>query len=200
MGLKSSLITKKYGYYPKGLGEINLKVDPSKLTSIDLNKPSEAKYIEGISICTFLEKQQVGQRQAQEATRILKKHELNSKIKVKNDKSNPLQKGSSITLWAKKEKKFLLGGDAIGELYKSSEKVGKEATHKLVKEIKSRATVDIHLADMLIPYIALAKGSSTYLTRKLTDHIDTNIWVVRQILDTEIQTKKVDNLYEIQKN
>jgi RNA 3'-terminal phosphate cyclase (ATP) len=201
MGLKSSLTVRKFGYYPKGMGEVILKVSNNyELGALSITKFGEIEKIEGISVCTFLKKQMVAGRQAEAATKILRNKGYTAEIDVVNDESNPLQKGSSIVLWTKTSKGAIVGGDAIGELRKSSETVGKEAAEKLIKETEAQASVDVHLADMLVPYVALAKGRSTYTVRKITDHIDTNIWLVEKILGTKIQVTKVGELYEIEKS
>ncbi len=200
MGLKASLTVKKYGYYPKGMGEVVLNVDSvSKLTSIRLTEFGRVEEIGGVSVCTFLEDRRVAERQAEAAKSVLRNNGHTAKIHVVNDRSNPLQKGSSLVLWAKTSKGALFGGDAIGELRKSSEAVGREAAESLLREIDAGATVDAHLADMLVPYVALANGTSTYLTCGITDHLDTNIWLTEKILGTKIQVTKVENLYRIEK-
>ncbi len=102
-------------------------------------------------------------------------------------------------LWAKTGSGVLLGGDAIGELRKSSEVVGREAAENLHRELKAEPTVDVHLADMLVPYIALAEGDSTYLTRTITDHLNTNIWLAQKILNVNFHVSKVGNLVRIEK-
>ena len=201
MGLHASLMVKRFGYYPKGMGEAILDVIPvSTFKSISMEEFGEIREIEGVSVCTFLEKQRVAERQAEEANENLRKHGYNSKIRIVNDQSNPFQKGSSLVLWAKTTTDAILGGDAIGEVRKSSEAVGKEAAENLLKETETKATVDVHLADMLVPYVALARGSSTYLTREITDHIDTNIWLTEKILDTKFHVSKVGSLYRIEKS
>jgi RNA 3'-phosphate cyclase len=201
MGLHASLTVKSFGYYPKGMGEVILNVSKSsKLTSLRIEEFGEIEEIEGISVCTFLEKQRVAERQAEAATNNLRNHGYDTKIRVVNDRSNHVQKGSSIVLWAKTSTGAMLGGDAIGEIRKSSEEVGREAAENLLKETETKATVDVHLADMLVPYLALANGASTYLTREITEHIDTNIWLTEKILDTKFQVTKAGNLYRIEKN
>jgi len=170
----------------------------SKLTYLKLDNFGEIDEVGGISVSTFLEKQKVSERQAVTAKNILKNNGYNPNIKVVNDISNPQQKGSSLVLWAKTKTGVLLGGDAIGELRKSSEAVGREAAENLLNEIRQKATVDEHLADMLVPYIALANGKSVYLTRRLTEHLETNIWLVEKILDTKIQTTTVGNLIRVE--
>ena len=200
MGLHAVLTVKKYGYYPKGNGEIILDVTPApKLNALNIEEFGEVTEVGGVSVCTFLQKQRVAERQAKAATSILGNWGYPADIKVVNDSSNVLQKGSSIVLWTKTNKNVLLGGDAIGELRKTSEEVGREAAENLVKEAEAKATVDVHLADMLVPYIALAGGSSTFCTRRVTDHLETNMWLVEKILDKKIELSKTGSLYRIEK-
>ena len=49
--------------------------------------------------------------------------------------------------------------------------------------IKSKATADEHLADQLIPFMALLP-TSTITTTKVTNHTTTNIWVCEKFLPT----------------
>ncbi|MDI6846612.1 MAG: RNA 3'-terminal phosphate cyclase, partial [Candidatus Bathyarchaeia archaeon] len=74
-----------------------------------------------------------------------------------------------------------------------------EAAEKLYAEISAKPTVDVHLADMLVPYVALAKGNSAYLTRTISDHLETNIWLAEKVLNVRFDVKKVDGLYNIEK-
>ena len=200
MGLEASIDVKRYGYYPKGMGEAVLEVNPTKkLKPISLEEFGEVKNIRGISVCTFLADRRVAERQAKAAAKYLKSRGYNPQIKVLNDFSNPLQKGSSLVLWSETNTGVLLGSDSIGELGKPSEAVGKEAALNLLTELESEVTVDSHLADMLIPYIALADGESTYLTREITEHLETNIWLVQEILGVKVYTEKVDGKYKVVK-
>ncbi len=200
MELKTKLDVQKYGYYPKGMGGTSLEVEPcSELKPLRLETFGSIEEVKGTSVCTFLADRKVAERQAKAANKILSAHGYEAQIEVVNDMSNPLQKGSSIVLWAKTSTDALLGGDAIGELRKLSEVVGREAAENLVKEIEAEATVDTHLADMLVPYVALAKGESTYLCRSITEHLDTNIWLAQQILGVKFEVNGVGNLYQIKK-
>ncbi|MDH5449692.1 MAG: RNA 3'-terminal phosphate cyclase [Candidatus Bathyarchaeota archaeon] len=200
IGLKTSLNIHKYGYYPKGMGEVFMKVQPcQKLKPLALEKSGELENLEGVSVCTFLEERKVAERQARAANRYLEDYGLEAEIRVVNDKSNPLQKGSSLVLWGKTDTGALLGGDAIGELRKPSEAVGREAAENLFKEIETGATVDVHLADMLVPYVALADDYSTYLTRNITEHLETNLWLTEKILGVRFEVRRIKELYQIKK-
>lgn len=199
MGLKASLIVERYGYYPKGMGEVQLEVEScTNLNSLRLDHFGKLETVRGVSVCTYLADRKVAQRQAAAANQRLKAADLKADVSVVNDTSNRLQKGSSIALWAETDTGALIGADAIGELGKPSEKVGQEAAENLLTELKPKATVDAHLADMLVPYVALASGKSVYLTRLITDHLDTNIWLTQLILGEKFRVTRTNNLYRVE--
>ena len=200
MGLKASVEVHKYGYYPKGMGAVTLKVQPCKVLSpIRLEDFGEVTEVAGVSVCTFLADRKVAERQAKEAEKILATRGYRPKIRVVNDFSNPTQKGSSIVLWVKTNSGVILGGDAIGEIGKTSEAVAREATRNLLKEVDSEATVDVHLADMLIPYVALAEGESSFLTRTVTEHMESNLWLASTILGVNFHVERKEKLFRIVK-
>ena len=201
MGLEVSLTIQKYGYYPKGMGEVTITVKPSQsLHPIRLDEFGNLKSLKGISICTFLADKRVAHRQAIAASEYLSGKNCTVDIEVVNDKSNSIQKGSSITLWAETDTCSIIGADAIGELRKTSEAVGAEAAEKLYREISRRPTVDVHLADMLIPYVALVEGTSTFLTREVSDHLETNIWLSEKMLNVKFNIQERNNLFRIEKS
>ncbi len=199
MGVDSELVVKRFGYYPKGNGAASLTVKPACLQPLSLDAFGEVVSVKGVSVCTFLGDRKVAQRQADEATKHLTAAGYTSSIEVVNDTSNPVQKGSSLALWAETTTGALVGADAIGELRKPAEAVGTEAAQKLITELHAKATADTHLADMLIPYMALAKGKSTFLTRKITDHIEANIWLTQTLLDARFNVNRVGDLYRVEK-
>jgi len=200
MGVDADIQVHKYGYYPKGMGEVTLTLKPPrKLQPIRLESFGNVKSVKGISVCTFLADRKVAERQAKAASDHLKTKGCAVDIQVVNDASNPLQKGSSIALWAETDTGAIVGSDAIGELGKMSEAVGLEAAQKLHAELAAKPTVDGHLADMLVPYVALAEGSSAYLTRKFTDHLEANIWLAQEILNARFNVEKLNGLYRIEK-
>jgi RNA 3'-terminal phosphate cyclase (ATP) len=158
------------------------------------------KSIKGVSVCTFLADRQVAERQAKAAEDNLSQNGFRADIKIVNDQSNPIQKGSSIVLWAETDKGVIIGADAIGELRKMSEAVGKEAAQRLNAELLVKPTVDIYLADMLIPYIALAEENSVFLARTVSEHIESNIWLIEKMLNIKFTIEKINNLYRIEKS
>jgi RNA 3'-phosphate cyclase len=201
IGVEAEISVQKYGYYPKGMGEATLTVRPTpNLKSIALETFGSLKVIKGVSVCTFLADRQVAERQAKSALAVLRQNGLKADVKIVNDQSNFIQKGSSLVLWAETDIDVVLGADSIGELRKMAEDVGKEAANKLIRELSAKSTVDEFLADMLIPYMALTKGKSAYLTRTISDHIESNIWLMEKMLNVKFTVTQVNNLYRIEKS
>jgi RNA 3'-phosphate cyclase len=201
MGVEAEVSVQKYGYYPKGMGEATMTVKPnSALKPVSLENFGKLKSVSGISVCTFLSDRQVAERQAKATQQTLNVNGYQAEIQVVNDESNPYQRGSSIMLWAETSAGVIVGADAIGQLRKSSEAVGQEAALKLVAELAVKPTVDVFLADMLVPYMALAEGKSVFLTRAISEHIDANIWLMEKMLNAKFRIEKVNNLYKVEKS
>lgn len=141
----------------------------------------------------------MAERQARAALSLLKESGHRANIQIINDQSNRIQKGSSIVLWAKTNTGVIIGADAIGEIRKMAEDVGKKAAKVLITDLSLKSTTDEFLADMLIPYVALAKGKSAYYTKTITEHIESNIWLMEKMLNVNFSINQVNNLYRIEK-
>ena len=199
----------KRGYYPKGNGKVDIKIKPkftletiNEAPSIDLTEQHDLMQIKGVShASTDLQNANVAERQAKAAKLFLNK--LNCPIHIQTQYQDTLSTGSGITLWAIFSKDtedidfnnpIRLGADVLGEKSKRAEDVGKEAAENLLKEIDSKAPVDSHLADSLIPFLALFGGKIK--VSSITDHTLTNIYVCEQFLDKKFKIDKENNIIE----
>ena len=203
-GIEVSLL--KRGYFPKGGGKVEIKIRPEfklpgydnfekfheafkeKCRKINLMQQGRLIQIKGISHASKeLEKAEVAERQARAAKLALSKFEC--PLNINSEYSETLSTGSGIALWAVfssgEEIDFnnpvIIGADALGERGKRAEIVGKEAAENLIKEIESKAPVDHHLADQILPFMALA-GKSSIKVSEVTNHCRTNIYVIEQFL------------------
>ena len=98
-------------------------------------------------------------------------------------------------MWAEFEN-TRLGADALGELGKKSESVGREAALALIKEFNTEAVVDLHAADQLLPYIAIA-GKGRLKTSKITGHVRTNIAIIEKFLGVKFKVSEEQALVEL---
>ena len=196
-GIKVSLEVLQRGYYPLGQGEVLLEVEPAKLKASQLaGRACDAGQIiqniqnsvQGVSHCSSLP-EHVAARQADSAAEALQQAGFSAQISREALRLPSL--GSGITLWS-----GCKGASSLGERGLPAEKVGRRATEELIIELRSAATVDVHLADQLIPYLALAGGSCT--VREISLHARTNIWTVGQFLDAKIEIKEEKGLFRME--
>lgn len=178
-GVVAEVTVNQRGYYPRGGGSISLKVSPSSLRPARI-EPCHTS-ISGTSHSSGLPAH-VARRQAEAAADVLLGAGYRSLI-TQEVLSLP-STGSGISIWSAYK-----GGSALGERGLRAEEVGRSAAMELIAELESPSAVDIHLADQLVPYIALSGGSFT--TRAVTAHTATNIWTAGQILGSEIRLEEL---------
>ncbi len=158
-----------------------------KQGGIFLKERGKLIQIKGVSHASAdLSQAQVAERQARSAKLLLNSQQC--KIDIRTEYQNTLSPGSGITLWAMIEtgSEFpnIIGSDALGERGKKAEEVGKEAAENLLKEIKSLTPADVHLADQLIPFIALFGGEIKPVVE--TPHVLANRYVCEKFLGHDI--------------
>ncbi|MFW9830231.1 MAG: RNA 3'-terminal phosphate cyclase [Candidatus Thorarchaeota archaeon] len=189
MGYQGTLELEQRGYYPRGGGLVKGTLFPiNTLSSLILESNNANPIIQGLSHCGSLPKH-VAERQADTAMNILNQASYHvERIQVEHNKQTR-SPGSGITLWATSKPYLLMGSDALGRRGLKAEKVGEKAASMLLAELKTNAFVDRYQADMLIPYIALAKGASSLTISELTMHTVTNIQIAEHFLDIKFSVK-----------
>jgi RNA 3'-terminal phosphate cyclase (ATP) len=73
-----------------------------------------------------------------------------------------------------------LASDRLGAKGTPAERVGEVAAHNLIEDWKSGATVDRHMADHVVPWVAL--GAGAVRIPHTTPHVETNAWVCNRFL------------------
>ena len=201
------------GFYPKGQGALELRTRPETtfasakdassilaavrrgFPKLDSRTRREVAGIKGVSAAaSVLEKARVAERQAESA-----RQALGSRVPVEigEEYCRTASPGSVITVWAlDREGRALAGGDALGEKGKPAEAVGSEAAGKLLHTLNTPAAVDVHLADNLIPLLALAGGAIQ--TVRITDHIRANIYVCERFLEVDFKLNEADALIVVE--
>ncbi len=181
--VKPKFPLSQYGSFNEFLNELRNAVT----AETNLESQGSLLQVKGSSIASGgLQKGEVAERQAKAAKMALTK--LNVPVNVSSSYSDSLSVGSVMTLWAvfsdgdevSQVNPVILGSSCLGERGKRAEDVGREAAFQLLNEISSKAPVDRHLADQLIPFLALAGGSMK--VSEITPHCLTNIYSVEKFL------------------
>jgi RNA 3'-terminal phosphate cyclase len=157
-------------------------------------KRGEIRRIQGISLASHLSKQLVAQRMAERSRELLAQKGYNPYIDIVEDTS-AVQSGAALLLWAQSTDGCLLGFDRAGKRGRSSESIAQSAVEGLLTDIATGATVDRFAGDQLILFAALARGQSRYIVSSLTDHIESNLWLIEKILGARTEVK--ENLISI---
>lgn len=175
IGIRADLEVRRRGYYPAGGGNAIARIEPS--TSLS---PLELVDIGGmtppalVSRCGRLPRH-VAERQATAATSVLKEAGITTgEVSVFAEDS--VSPGSSVLVSSVGERCFL-GGDAIGARGKPAESVGRDAAQAFVKEVSTHSCLDSHIADSIVPLLALAESESRILVSSLTEHLRTSLHV-----------------------
>lgn len=193
------------GYYPAGGGRVTVTIKPkfelaygdellALLPKIQLTKQGTLLNCKGISHASGdLAPSQVAERQASAAREVLQ--QLSPTQITHEYMPTALSTGSGITLWAQFGSSagmdfgnpVILGADALGKRGVSAEQVGREAAQRLVTAVQSKACVDAHLADNLIPFLGVFGGEIT--VAEITEHTRTNIAVTEAFLEKKFSVE-----------
>jgi len=151
------------GYYPQGGGRVRVRVEPARPGPIVI--PEEEPGC-GIVSCSAGLPGHVVERQAAAARALLESDLGLFCTPTLDPREGGASTGSSITVWSGAK-----GAVALGKRGLPAEKVGRAAAQALIEECRSPGTVDVHLADQLLVYLACYGGE--YSTHTLSMHAKT---------------------------
>ena len=192
----------KRGFYPKGQGWLDLTVSPkispgaeekansirsrirNAVSPLELVRKPDVSRIDGISCASEnLKRAEVAERQAEGAAARLKGV---GPLSIRTEYAKTASPGTVITLWTVSEEgQVAFGADALGERGVRAEDVGARAADRLCAVVNSGAAVDSHLADNLIPLLALRGGSIR--AEKISGHVRSNIYVCEKFLGVQFE-------------
>ncbi|MDQ3984665.1 MAG: RNA 3'-terminal phosphate cyclase [Thermoproteota archaeon] len=90
-----------------------------------------------------------------------------------------------------------IGGDSMGEMGKTAERVGEEAAYRFLESYLANVPIDFFLADMLVIPLSLAKGKSRYRVGRVTEHLKTNLQIVSQMVSCKYQIEAAEKSYVV---
>lgn len=183
IGIAVSLDIKKYGFYPKGGGEMQLTIFPfDGFERIQFTERGALERIKVYSLASAaLEKQRVAERMAREFQTLLP--ESQAVITYVNTLSPGCLLHSVVQF-----QKYTVGEGLLGDVRLRAEQVGKTVALKTQTLLRQQG-VDVYLGDQLMLYMALA-GKGEVLVPAVTDHMRTNAQVIEQFLPVQFAFEK----------
>ncbi|MDN3514262.1 MAG: RNA 3'-terminal phosphate cyclase [Candidatus Brocadia sp.] len=183
IGFDAEIKILRAGYYPRGGGEVLIKINPAR-PQHPLKIENRGKLIQvmGISTVSNLDIT-IAQRQQTQARKRFLERKIPHEISM--GETPAVGKGTMLLLVGKFEHSrccyFSLG--AIG---KRAETVADEACNEFFSFLETNGVIDEHLADQLIIPFAITKGASQFTTPGVTQHLLTNIEIVKLFLPVTI--------------
>ena len=182
-GVNVTLDLRRRGYYPRGGGEIEVRVHPGRPRSLLLMQPHPVTALRGLAHAANLPGHII-ERMQRSASLVLADI---APVAIEQESVAPAQahgQGGAIVLWAQARDRFL-GGAAVAQRGVAAEQIGQSAAQALRAEIVAGATLDVHAADQILIYLALARGTSGFLVRTITSHAETTLWLLRRFFPLE---------------
>jgi len=187
MGINFSINLIKRGYYPKGGGMIELKVSPcEKINPIRLNgrNTNSVELFCSYSKLSF----ELINFQIKEIERKLSENNFNVESKIKEETT--LDSGASIII-SSIDKGSIIGIDGLFN------KKTKKFDLDLESFIQNKFSVDEHLADMVVLPASLADGTTVFQVKKISKHLETELYVASKITGCKYGIGKLVDGYEV---
>lgn len=181
------------GFFPEGGGEILLETAPAgQLAGCELGPAGKALSIRGVAFTQNLPEHVAARMRHSAMMRLVRFADVNLSADHRVGRST----GAGMLLTAQCENS-VLGASALGERGIRAETLGEGCAEDLIETVDSGASVDEHMLDQILPYMALAKGGSSVLAEEVSGHANTNMLVIEQLLDRRFSVKRMDDLVEI---
>jgi len=181
IGPKVHASLERPGFYPAGGGRFTVTVQPAAaLARLDLLERGE---IRGRRVKVLLANlpQHIAERELATALKFLNWPDECGSIEMVSDGPGP----GNVLLIEQEGEHATQICTGFGEMRTPAESVAEKAAKEFRRYLAAGVPVGTHLADQLMPILALGEGGS-YRTLALTRHAMTNADVIRQFANVEI--------------
>ncbi len=184
MGMTVDAHLERWGWYPMGEGIVHFSIKPvTRLKGISKTDKLQPEEVTAISAASNLPEHIITRQKRQLLKRIFEDTPRRAAEGItascEEITAPSIGQGTFVFLRVRGGDSYA-GFSALGARGKRAEEVADEAAALFLSFLDSQAAVDRHLADQLIPYMAMADGKSKIFTAEITLHLMTNIWVVEQ--------------------
>jgi RNA 3'-terminal phosphate cyclase (ATP) len=184
MGITTEVELTQWGFYPVGGGQMQVHIQgraTAPLEPIDLTNRGGLKRAWGRGVVANLPSH-IPQRMANRARNLLMTAGIKAELRALRVRA--AGPGAGIFLFVEYEG-GLAGFTAYGRKGLPSDQVAQMACEPLLAHHETGAAVDPYLADQLVLPMVLAAGTSRITTSRVTEHLLTNLEVVRAFLPIE---------------
>ncbi len=197
MGIEAVCTVRRRGYYPRGGGEVEVAVAPANPRPLSLTSPGRLLCVEGLAHAANLPAHIPERMREAALTRLGKVHVPVAIEQEVLGSGEALGEGGAIVLWARTEH-CVLGAGRVAERGVRAEALGEAAAAELAADLEAGAALDMHAADQLLVYLALAGPGSVVTVREVSRHAETVMWLIEQFLPARFSVTDADGLKRVQ--
>jgi RNA 3'-terminal phosphate cyclase (ATP) len=181
IGIEVSLRLRRWGWYPAGGGAIEVSIAPvGEMAAFDASAAATPTIVTGLSAVSRLPRS-IAERQRARIQERLAAARVTCDIELVED-ATAVSPGTLVFLAVPGRAGF----SALGRRGLPAERVADLAVDQLLAYLASGAAVDEHLADQLVPFLAIGAHTSRLTCPNLSRHLETVAWVTRQFVPATI--------------
>ncbi|XP_028919660.1 RNA 3'-terminal phosphate cyclase [Ornithorhynchus anatinus] len=188
---------KMRGYYPKGGGEVVIRMSPVKqLNAINITDRGTVTKIYGRTFVAGVLPLKIAKDMAAAAVRCIRKEIRDLYVNVQpvqEPKDQAFGNGNGIIIIAETSTGCMFAGSALGKRGVYADRVGIEAAEMLLSNLRHGGAVDEYMQDQLIIFMALASGVSRIKTGPITLHTQTAIYFAEQLTKAKFTINKSED-------
>jgi RNA 3''-phosphate cyclase len=193
MGIHAKLDILERGFYPVGGGRIIAELEPMRnISPLMIKDLGELKGIEGVCYIQNLPdwihehmidscKEVIGDRCA---------------VNITVQRTAGHSKGAGMSLVADYEN-GRLGSNVLTSKGHPAKRAGEDVAKDLINEMDTGSTMDVHTADQLLAYMAMADGKSEFTVSKISKHLLSQMDTLESFLDVRFGVERKSNVYHI---
>lgn len=196
MGIEATCDIIERGFYPIGGGHVRIVQQPiGTIKPLVLDDLGEFKGIKGLCFVQHLS-DRITTEIIDSCTRVFQgKYPLDIEIQ----KCEGTSRGAGMVLIAEYEN-GLLSSNVLSSKGHSPKQTGLDVASDLLQEMRSGSTVDIHTADQLLPYMAMADGQSRFTVSRISKHLLSQMDTLESFLDVRFGVERKDDGYHFTVN
>jgi RNA 3'-terminal phosphate cyclase (ATP) len=193
MGLRVSAGAGRRGYFPAGGGEVCVEVQPGKPAPLALPAARGKPRIGGEAHVARLPLR-IAERMREAALAALGQP---AAVRVRAlGEAEAAGAGGAVTLWAHSEG-AILGAARVAERGVRAETLGQSVGAELAADLAAGANLDLHGADQVLVYLALAPGPSEFVVRQVSEHARTAMWLLEKFLPVRFGAEAEGALWRV---
>jgi len=191
MGIDAQLSISERGFYPIGGGRVNVTMDPiGRIEPIELDALGPLKYIKVRCFAQRLS-DKMARDMVDACVRTLGRgHDVETEVQSCAGAS----RGAGLVLVANYEN-GRLSSNVLTSKGHSAEQSGVDAAKDLLQEMRGGSTIDVHTADQLLPYMAMADGKSSFVVSRISKHILSQMDTLESFLDVRFGVERKSDGY-----